>query len=146
MRNVPKVYGSISEDKTVIDFDQSKFLESNAHLVVVCEKDELEDILKWDDACNIDNDAVLLLNSRRLDFADPKTVADIVRRRFSDKSVSSPFDGMDDNMIFANIKGRHIQSYSELDNYCEYLSAGLSANLSVSQIEEKKEIENEVSE
>lgn len=110
-------------------FDHKSFIEYNAETIIVSTADELHDLLKLDGYTNVQNDVALLLNSRRLEFEDPKAVADILRKRFAERSVSSPFDGMTDDEIFVNIKSRHIQSLAELDNYAEYLAGALSVNI-----------------
>lgn len=110
-------------------FDHKTFLENNSQTIVVSTADELHDLLKIDGYTNVQNDVALLLNSRRLDFEDPKAVADIIRKRFAERSVKSPFEGMTDEEIFVNIKSRHVQSLAELDNYAEYIAGALSVTL-----------------
>ena len=86
--------------------DNDNFLRLNNTTIVVTQVDELRPILKMSDCDNIENDACLLLNTRRLDFADPKVVADIIRNRFASRNVQSPFEGLTDEEIFSTIKSR----------------------------------------
>lgn len=119
-----------SVDRSVGRYGNPDFIKRNGHLIVVAEKDELRDLLKWPDRANYSSDVALLLNSRRLDFADPKVVADIIRKRFAERNVPSHFEGLTDEQIFDAIKSRHIQSLSELDSYSEYLAASLDSSIS----------------
>lgn len=125
MRNLGLLKSPSTTDNLRPALKNENFLRYNAHVVVVPDVDDLRDVLKIEGFQNIENDAVLLLNSRRLDFADPKVVADIIRKRFAERNVQSPFVGLTDDEIFANIKSRHVQSFAELDNYAEYLSKSL---------------------
>lgn len=125
MRNLALLNSPSSTDNLRPALQNENFIRYNAQVIVVPDVDELRDVLKIEGFQNVENDAVLLLNSRRLDFADPKIVADIIRKRFVERNVQSPFDGLSDDEIFANIKSRHIQSFAELDNYAEYLSKSL---------------------
>ena len=109
--------------------DNDNFLRLNNTTIVVTQVDELRPILKMSDCDNIENDACLLLNSRRLDFADPKVVVDIIRNRFASRNVQSPFEGLTDEEIFSTIKSRNMQSLSELDNFAEYLANTIGQNL-----------------
>ena len=109
--------------------DNDNFLRLNNTTIVVTQVDELRPILKMSDCDNIENDACLLLNTRRLDFADPKVVADIIRNRFASRNVQSPFEGLTDEEIFSTIKSRNMQSLSELDNFAEYLANMIGQNL-----------------
>lgn len=134
-------YGKLYTDPSVPEFDRKSFIKDNAELIVVADKDELRDILKFPNNDNLDDDTSLLLNSRRLEFSDPKAVADIIRNRFGEKFTESPFAGLSDAEIFSNIKSRHIQSMSELDSYSEYLASSLSASIATKPaIEEKAEV------
>lgn len=143
MRNVALLKSPSTTDKLRPALQNENFLRFNAQVVVVPDIDELRDVLKIEGFQNVENDAVLLLNSRRLDFADPKVVADMIRKRFAEHNVQSPFDGLSDDEIFANIKSRHVQSFAELDNYAEYLSKSLYPS-TLKPIEEKtKDVQSE---
>lgn len=143
MKNVALLKSPSTTDNLRPALQNENFLRFNAHVIVVPDVDELRDVLKIEGFQNVENDAVLLLNSRRLDFADPKVVADIIRNRFAERNVQSPFDGLTDEEIFANIKSRHVQSFAELDNYAEYLSKSLYPS-TLKPIEEKtKDVQSE---
>ena len=143
MRNVALLKSPSTTDKLRPALQNENFIRFNAQVIVVPDVDELRDVLKIEGFQNVENDTVLLLNSRRLDFADPKVVADIIRHRFAERNVQSPFDGLTDDEIFANIKSRHIQSFAELDNYAEYLSKSLYPS-TLKPIEEKtKDVQSE---
>lgn len=126
-------YGRVFVDKSVPHFDNESFLESNSEFVVVSQADELHDLLVLDGYTNVQNDVALLLNAKRLEFEDPKAVADIIRKRFAERNVTSPFEGMSDDDIFANIKSRHIQTLNELDRYAEHIASMLIPSTLVSE-------------
>lgn len=130
-------YGA-AVDRTVPDFNQKEFVKNYSSSIVVPEKDELASILRYDDAVNFSDDASLLLNQKRLDGIDPKAVADIIRKRFSERNVTSQFDGLTDAEIFSQIKGRGIQTMSELDRYSEYLANSLGVSISERERQQKE--------
>lgn len=70
------------------------------------------------------SDIWILLNLNRLDVTP--SMAKMIDDRFASKDMPNPFKGMDDETLFAYVKGKNIQTPAENEVWLDYIENQIS--------------------
>lgn len=70
------------------------------------------------------SDIWILLNLNRLDVTP--SMAKMIDDRFASKDLPNPFKGMDDESLFAYVKGKNTQTPAEYEDWLNYIENQIS--------------------